>query len=318
MKFEYSLVSPTYLKSILLSKYSFPSDVEVTYIYQGLSDTYEVSASDKKYILRIYRCNWKPYNDIVGELAFINLLKLKQVAVSYPIPDNAKNLINQIDCPEGKRYFILFTYAEGKPLAFLDNETAALFGEHLAKIHNASENLQLENLSKNYKITDILSFARKSLENRKLNNNTALRVLLEIEKRIQLKLSFRVLDKLSVGICHGDPHFENCFVHQKINMLTFFDFDFCGNGYFLYDLGSFFHYEKDNGDNKSSFLEGYKRIRPLSKNEIDIVPYFEILMRLFHLGARVNNANGINNPLWRIVQIEDTIQQIYNQTIALD
>jgi len=318
MKFEYSLVSPAYLKSVLLGKYSFLSDIEVVYIYQGLSDTYEVSTSDKKYILRIYRSNWKPYNDIVGELEFISLLKAKNIAVSYPISDNTKNLINHIDCPEGIRYFVLFSYAKGKPMTSLNSETAKLFGEHLARIHNVSENLHIDKLSKNFKLPEILYFTRKSLESRNLENSSVFEMLEEIEQKITQKLNAKVLEELSVGVCHGDPHFENCFLKEKTNVLTFFDFDFCGKGYLLYDLGSFFHYEKDSDLNKKNFLDGYSNVRALKEDEIAIIPYFEILMRLFHLGARAINADGIKNPLWKVFQIEKTIQLIHDQTMALD
>lgn len=115
------------------------------------------------------------------------------------------------------------------------------------------------------------------------------------------------------GVCHGDLHYENIFFDAKNNKVTLFDFDFCGHGFLAYDLGCFLRYERNSPDNRSSFLEGYGKVRQLSRTEREALPYFEILMRLFHLGERGLNADGIKNPKWRDGDIENTIDDIEQQ-----
>ena len=147
--------------------------------------------------------------------------------------------------------------------------------------------------------------------------NQAISVFDEIGIVLNGKLTDEVLSGLRTGICHGDPHYENCLYSIENGELSFFDFDFCGNGHQLCDIGSFFHYERQNFEICESFLEGYKDIIPLSENEVELIPYFQVLMRLFHLGARSLNADGIKNPIWRNSEIDKTLKDIYQQCCDL-
>ncbi|MEM6321368.1 MAG: phosphotransferase [Bacteroidota bacterium] len=318
MEIAYSQVCPIYLKSVLTNEYNLPSIVNVTYLHQGLNDTYKVETVSEPYILRIYRHNWKSYGDIMGELELIHLLRLNEIMVSYPIADRASNLIHSLICPEGTRYFVLFSFAPGEGLPSLDVETAKLFGEQLARIHRITENKQIDKLSKSYNLPDILAFAKSTLKARLGRFHSSLNQLSRIEQILEERLHLDLLKHLTQGVCHGDPHHENCFVDIRKRELTFFDFDFCGNGYLHYDIGSFFHYERHHPAAQKSFLEGYTEVKPLSDVEVFLIPYFTILMRIFHLGARTKNADGIKNPLWPVREIDKTISEIGHQLDELN
>jgi len=290
-----------------------PQTTEVVYLHQGLNDTYKVIARDKDYILRVYRSSWKSYDDISGELELINRLVLNDMRVSFPIPDQERNFIHELKCLEGVRYFVLFSFASGRALPSLDLESARLFGRHLAMLHSITAHHQIDSLSRNYQLSAILTFTKSSLANRLGANHSALEYFTEIAQKLSEKLNLAVLRELPQGVCHGDPHYENCFVNIEKQELTFFDFDFCGNGYLHYDLGSFFHYERHHPDIKKSFLNGYNEIKPLNDLELSLIPYFELLMRIFHLGARAKNADGIKNPVWPIDEIQRVIIEIGDQ-----
>ncbi len=96
-----------------------------------------------------------------------------------------------------------------------------------------------------------------------------------------------------------------------------FDFDFAGNGCLLYDLGSFCFYERGREENIAAFLAGYARVMPLSPAELALVPCFTVLMRLFHLGARSQNADGLKNPLWPPGEIAAKIADIEKEARGL-
>jgi Ser/Thr protein kinase RdoA (MazF antagonist) len=77
-----------------------------------------------------------------------------------------------------------------------------------------------------------------------------------------------------------------------------------------YDLGCFSRYERNSPINKVSFLNGYEKVRPLNQIEKTLLPYFEVLMRVFHLGARAINADGVRNSKWLMSDMEETIRDI--------
>lgn len=317
MKVAYSQVSPVFLKSLLITRYGLSATTEVVYLHQGLNDTYRVSADGTSYILRIYRKDWKPYDDIIGELKLIELLAKNHLKVASPVADREGQRIQQLHCPEGMRYSVLFTFAPGVALPALDEKSAQLFGEQLAYLHLVTEYTEIEQLSKSYQVTEILSITRASLISRLGPQDASLQLLSQIKQLLAKALPPNLLQELSQGVCHGDPHYENCFIQQQAWELTFFDFDFCGNGYLHYDLGSFFHYERNNPGIQDSFLAGYTRVRPLGDLQLRLIPYFAILMRLYHLGARAKNADGIKNPIWPAESIRSTAQDILAQLAAL-
>ncbi|MEL6971247.1 MAG: phosphotransferase [Bacteroidota bacterium] len=318
MKVEYSQVSPEALKDLLVERYDLPPSTVVLFLHQGLNDTYLITTAAKKYILRVYRKDWKPYEDILGELELIDLLTEAKILVASPIPDRENKRIQQLPAPEGTRYAVVFNFAPGKALPALDEENAQLFGQHLALVHHVTAGTQMDNLSKSYDVAGILSFTKSCLVGRLGTAHSSLQLLAQIEEGLLTQLSPDILKALPQGVCHGDPHYENCFLAPNMQELTFFDFDFCGNGYLHYDLGSFMHYERANPLIQESFLAGYTEKRPLSDLQLSAIPYFTILMRLFHLGARAKNADGTKNPIWPADGIESTAQNILAQLTALN
>ncbi|MEM8895038.1 MAG: phosphotransferase, partial [Bacteroidota bacterium] len=224
---------------------------------------------------------------------------------------------HSIVCPEGIRHYVLFNFAPGKVLTALNPETAESFGVQLGKIHDTTANLDIDELSRSYLPLHLISSTREVLRTRFDPSDNCHNKLNSIADILSEKLTPEIIQQLPVGICHGDPHYENAifnFEHQK---LTFIDFDFCGHGHLLYDLGSFFYYERERPEIQSSFLIGYQSVRTMSAVEISLIPYFQILMQLFHLGARATHADGIKSPLWHDDQIIEKLDTIAKQLKGL-
>lgn len=311
LTFEYSLVSAKSLMGLLKPHYDLPEKTEITFLHQGFNDTYLVSTSSNQFILRVYRAGWKSLADIEGEVALLTLLNQHQVSVSYPISTQSGGFVIPLNCPEGTRYAVLFTYASGKSIPQLDATHAKLFGNQLARVHQVTLNQHMEKLSKQYTVAGIFNATYDRLKARIDETDAAFKEIQQIGKHLESTLDGETLSQLTQGVCHGDPHYENAFFGA--DTITLFDFDFCGNGYLHYDLGSFYWYERESEQNNAQFLEGYTQVRSLSQKEIDLIPYFVVLMRIYHLGARAKNADGIRNPIWPSAEIGKTIQGIAQQ-----
>lgn len=306
----YSLVSSKAIEAEMIPLYNMPRHSKVVFIHQGINDTYLITASGAKFILRIYRANWKTIDEVSAELDLLLLLNNNGLSVPTPLSDKSGNLIQLIDCPEGIRFAVIFCHAPGEGLYSLNSQNANLFGQYVGRLHKITENLKLEGLSREYTVTNILASTKKALQIIKDYTEEAYERSENIFYKLDKKFKGELLKDVRSGMCHGDLHYENIFLETSSGRITLFDFDFCGHGFLTYDLGCFCRYERDSQDNKIKFFEGYEKIRPLNQAEKESVPYFEVLMRVFHLGARGMNADGIKNPKWMRRDMENTICDI--------
>jgi Ser/Thr protein kinase RdoA (MazF antagonist) len=306
---EYSVASATALQHHLTLVYDFPSGSKISFLYQGLHDTYLVSNGSIHLILRIYRKAWKSLENVKAELDVLLQLKQKGTDVAVPYKDRNGYYVQELFLPEGSRYAVVFMYAPGVKLKELNEETAELFGKKLAGLHGASNEMNHDGLPHNYYLGNVFNSA---LEN--ISSVMADARILESLRNLYFKMDswFGSMDtdELRVGICHGDLHFENAHYKAESGKLTFFDFDFCGNGYLLYDVGSFCHYERNNERNVIAFLRGYDEVLPLTQLEHKMIPFFTLLMKIFHLGTRTRNADGNKNPLWPKSEVVLKLQEI--------
>jgi Ser/Thr protein kinase RdoA (MazF antagonist) len=83
------------------------------------------------------------------------------------------------------------------------------------------------------------------------------------------------------GLIHADFRLANLLIHQ--GDIRVIDFDDCGLGWFLYDAGtavSFFEHKPEVPGLIDAWAEGYRRVRPLSKEDEAELPTFVILRRM--------------------------------------
>jgi Ser/Thr protein kinase RdoA (MazF antagonist) len=149
-------------------------------------------------------------------------------------------------------------------------------------------------LQRDYSVASIFVETRQAIRIVLPAHREAHQQLKRIRGLLARRLTPAVLNTLKTGICHGDPHHENLFIEPDTGKVTMFDFDFSGNGHLL-----------------------YAQAMPLTGAERELVPCFTVLMRLFHLGARSKNADGIKNPLWAPDEIAAKIDDIEKEARGL-
>jgi Ser/Thr protein kinase RdoA (MazF antagonist) len=294
---EYSVASTTALQHHLALVYDFPSGARISFLYQGIHDTYLVSNGSIHLILRIYRKGWKSKENIKAELDVLLELKQRSINVSVPYKDREGLYVQELLYPEGVRYAVVFMYAPGIKLPKLTEDTAALFGKNLAALHLASMDMEYPGLQRSYYLGNVFSSALENISS-VINDAGIMDSLRALYYSMDGIFSETDTEDLKIGVCHGDPHHENAHFKMESRKVTFYDFDFAGNGYLLYDVGSFCHYEKDQPENIKAFLNAYSEVLPLSPVEMKLIPFFTSMMKVFHLGARAANADGNKNPLW--------------------
>ena len=308
---EYSSLSTQALLELVCSKYTTSPNATITFLKRGFNDTYLIESPDSKYILRIYKHNWRNIESIETEIKLLNHLKENGISVSYPISDNQKQFIHSIEAPEGIRYAVLFSYAEGEQIRKLTIEQAELLGVQTGKIHLLTQNKNLGETAHNYDIEYQFEKTLIVLEPILHNHPNEFNYVIQLKGYFTELFSDIDKTQLASGICHGDLQAENFHINSN-NQFTFFDFDFFGEGYLIYDIGVFIWYDHKNKPKEivDAFLKGYQTQRKLSETEIMLLPYFSTLRALFQMTLYCQISDGKQLPLWPAQQVADFIKKV--------
>lgn len=314
MKFpvEYSTLSSDALLELVLNNYPVAKGAHITFLKRGFNDTYSINhATGVKYILRVYKYNWRSFESIQTELALLKYLKENGVPVSYPIADHQSDLIQTIHAPEGIRYAVLFSFAPGVQVKKLNAEQAYLLGAQTGKMHLLTQNKSIGVTAHNYDIRPQFETTLKTLKPILTHYVQQYEYLVHLQTEFLTK--FKSIDKTQVatGICHGDLQAENFHVSSK-NEFTFFDFDFFGTGALIYDIGVFIWYDHKNKPKEivDAFLKGYQTERKLTETELQLLPWFSTLRALFQMTLYCKISDGKQLPLWPAQQAADFIKKV--------
>ncbi|AOZ94445.1 phosphotransferase enzyme family protein [Paenibacillus crassostreae] len=302
MPVTHAIISSDALISVVEDEYEIGTVSDCHLLGSGLNDTYTVKSSIGTYILRIYKTHWRTLDDITFEVELLKHLQNNNIPVSYPITNINGNYWFGINAPEGERYAVLYSFAEGK---YLDTEESAiLYGRESAKMHISMDDFKPTRerfmIDLYHLLDQPLASINKALAHRP-NDISYLKSLSDLlRNRIE-----SISNDLEWGICHGDLHGGN--VHFCDNgTLTHFDFDCGGYGWRAYDI-SVFQWAKVRGKPKEQFennlwdkyLESYLEFKQLGEGDLQAIPLFiairEIWLMGLHTGSSHIWGNGWQN-----------------------
>ena len=318
--YTYSQLSSHSVAQIASTQYDLSKTLNCKFYVLGLHDNYLIEAEDIKYILRIYRNDWRSEQEVQFELELLDFLGAKGAPVSAPVPTKTGDLGFSIDSPEGKRIAVLFQYADGHaPGSEITIEQCTLLGTVVANVH---------------KITDAFetNLSRQALDIPYLLDDSiiAIQAFIDAEARsyintLQTKLKDAtpsIPQKTGLyGICIGDINSTNFHINEKKD-ITLFDFDQCGYGYRSFDIGKFLstiHSKNAKHEFSNAFIEGYRQVRQLTDDELLSIPYYELIAVIWVMAIHAYNADRIGHkylekPFWeqRIAKLKELDKQLPN------
>ncbi len=289
-----STLSAKQLGDFVINRYGLDDKYQCSLFRTGMNHTYFLSNTETKYVLRVYSHNWRSKTEITEELELLKSLKNNNLSVSFPIEDKDGGFIQEINAPEGIRYVVLFSFAQGEKIRFMDIETCLRIGSLMANIHNYTENKNINRVSYNKKSLIELPYAYlQQFFSDKLPE-------MEFIEGFGRNFQNSDFDNTKTGIIHMDIWYDNMAVTDE-NEITIFDFDFCGNGWQILDVGYFckqlFFIESDKEQYElkiQSFLRGYQSNRPLSEKELRLIPKAGAAIFVFYLGVQAQRFDWSN------------------------
>lgn len=264
-----------------------------------MSDTYILEHEQTKYILKIYRKDYRSPGEIMGEVELLNILKNNHIPVSYPISDLSGNQIQEFNAAEGIRYGILFSFAIGKVVLDPDDEQLKIIGRNMALMHHVTATCRLQNERITYDIDYTIKRPLALIRSRFQDLSDEYGYLQKIGNKVIMKLAQYDMATFSYGYCHYDLLPKN-FHFDEHNNITFFDFDWMGKGLLVNDVMTFLvqlfllahlkRISREEADRKLiKLIEAYRETRNLSDQEVELIPYLGIMFWIHAFGFYEEN-----------------------------
>lgn len=291
IKIIYSRVSVDSIRSEILSNYRLTEKSRCQYLMLGLHDNYIIEDGTQKYILRLYRNDWRSREEIGFELDLLLHIRRHCDFVAAPIITISGSYLTSIACPEGDRYAVLFPFAEGSaPGNKLTESQALLLGRVVANIHACSKDFRSDHVRQGLTLSYLLD---KSVDiilpmvSRQQGD-----ALIEVRQKIHRQMPALSIQWPYVCACSGDVNATN--FHVSGNQIMLFDFDQCGMGWRAFEIGKFYASVLQREEKEilqKGFLSGYQSIAELSEDELASIPYFVCIAIIWVMAIHGYNAH---------------------------
>lgn len=290
---QYSTLSAAALRDYLIENYQLDQYTTCRLLIRNVSDTYILENLNHKYIFKIYRDAHRKRHEVEAEVELLNILHANGNSVSYPIKDLEGKQIQQFNAIEGFRNGVLFTFAEGSVILDLEDQQLIQLGHDMAKLHQSTSSIKLNHPRPIFNFETTLFKPLKDLEPHFSEMKEEYEYLRDISEKVLQKFEEFDTSTFSYGYCHYD-FFPKNFHFNAQGKITFFDFDFAGEGYLVNDLMSFlnhyFFHQQSNSISReqadkdfATFLAAYQELRPLTDDELKAIPYLGITFHIFFL-----------------------------------
>lgn len=294
-----SRLSASHLGLFVVEKYQLVERTVCRILKTGINHSYLLEGGLNRQVFRLYCYNWRTKREIEEEIRLLNLLRKNGVPVSYPIADSTGNFIQEIPAPEGMRFGVLFSFAEGEKIRSFTAEVSYNIGIAMARFHQVTQDLVLERVTYNAEtlllapLQRVKTFFAAESETMVFVESTTHKL---VEKLKQINSS-----TIRQGVVHLDIWFDNMHIAPSGD-ITLFDFDFCGNGWQYLDVAYFnvqlFNTEFGTNEYRHKlqrFFEGYESIIPISAEEKHILPYLTVCIWFFYLGIQCQRFDDWGN-----------------------
>ncbi|OQA13472.1 MAG: Homoserine kinase [bacterium ADurb.Bin363] len=252
----------------IVSRYGIGTLVEYSGITKGIMNSnYLIKTEKGKYILRILEME-RDIEEEKKELKFLEYLGEN----SIPCPGVLMTEAGEDYIMLKGKMASLFTFLNGKEVLDVNEEIIEKFGKLLGKMHFLSENMKLdrdEKIELEY-LYNSISKDENKLKDILAENYAGIMQKLENVKKCDFS-------KLPFGIIHNDIFPDNVFTENG-EITGVIDFNDAMSAPFVHDIAivlNFWIYNKFGVYSQNlvnSFFKGYRTVRNLKKEEIEMLP----------------------------------------------
>jgi len=279
------------LAAAALPRYGFSPRATATLINHSENATYRVDDPDRAApaILRIHRRGYQSAQSIRSELHWLDALRQHEgVITAAPIAARDGSFLQSLASealPE-PRHAVLFTYLSGQEPS--EDDLIGPFerlGTISAHMHDQARHWSLPSGFTRQMWDHDGALGKRALWGRWQDGIGMTPHWLQLFGRLSATIERRLQafgrSSGRFGLVHADIRLANLLVEGEVTKVI--DFDDCGFGWFLYDVGtalSFIEHRADVPDLVAAWLRGYRRVATLGAEDEAEIPTFIMLRRL--------------------------------------
>ncbi len=306
-----SILSADHLLPFLQQTYRLGESATCRLIKAGVNHTYQITNDERRSVFRVYSLNWRTRTDIAEEIRLLDHLKNGGIPVSYALSDNAGQYIQEIDAPEGRRYGVLFSQAEGQKLLTFSGDIHEQLGRTMARLHQLTKDFSLNRVT--YTTTYLLDDPLPQIAPFLPVDSPEMQFLRDARDWLTTELNRADQPQIRMGAVHLDIWFDNLNIDAS-GEATLFDFDFCGNGPLALDIGYYLMQlhgtEADAAvfqAKKARFLKGYESVQLITDEEKRILPMLGVAIYYFYLGVQCARFDNWSNVFLNEIHLQRLI-----------
>ncbi len=288
-----------------LRRYGIAPDADVVLLNVSENATFRVDDEHGRSVLRVHRLGYHSLEAIRSELAWVAALRDDDV-VSTPavLPTLDGSLVAHAADGDGRqRHVVRFAWVDGhEPHGERLVDDFRTLGAVTARLHAHARGWSRPAGFTRFtwdEETSLGAFGHWGRWQDGLGVGPAEReVLGRCADRVRLRLKEFGAGPDQFGLVHADMRLANLLVSPDRPGVTVIDFDDCGFGWYLYDLGaslSFIEHDPAVPELTAAWVEGYRSVSPLSAAEEAELATFVMLRRLLlvaWIGSHADTATA--------------------------
>ena len=293
-----SVLDSRSLSQAIQSAYDLPPSVDVRLHRISGSDVYQVTDGERAWFLKVYRSTTYDAERALTGIRALDLLHQHGFSVPQPVRTTSGDSMMELQAVEGPRIAYMYEAVEGKePVDETRVAHGYRFGETAARLHQLMDAVAAP---EDFNVIDYdYLFGRylRGVERLLVDEDASLRFLRALAQALWRELHQRLpRTPPQFGFCHGDVHRENV-VLTETDQLYFLDFDACGYGWRVMDIGTYYvSYDWMGLDEESRarrrevrahFLKGYTSVRPITEAEVETLDLFMAIRHFELLGIGI-------------------------------
>ena len=293
LRCTYSTVSADELLTTVVPDYRIDDPVDCRFWQRGANDTYRVRCARAEYFLRLYRHGAYPREANEFEAEALDYLHGRGVPVAHPVERRSGGFLTEIAAPEGSRFVLLTTAAEGSEPDYDSLDTCRLVGESVARMHSGFDGFRTTRRRTRLDLQGLLESPLVVIRRFLAEHPDRLELIETVARDVRAAIRAVPEASLDTGVVHGDLHGGNVHVHE--GTVRHFDFEECAFGYRSYDLGTWKWGNALGTDERAvrrwqAFLEGYETARPIAEPGRSLVDAFVLVRELSELAYGIRHV----------------------------
>jgi len=266
-------------------------------------------AKNEKYILRVNRPGYHTKEEIESELLWLKSINRDSpIIVALPFPGSNWEDVQEVYLHDEPApfYCTLFAFLGGEsPSEENEQELIVQFenlGEITAHLHNHSINWKPPQTINRWSWAYENVIGDNPIWGRWQDGKGITPERLELFQKVTEVIKHR-LDQYGkshdrFGLIHADLRLPNLIIEDKV--IKVIDFDDCGFSWYMFDLStslSFIEHKPIVPELIRAWVKGYRKVRPLSKQEEDEIPTFILMRRLMLIAWIGSHDNPTSQEL---------------------